>query len=497
MMHRHRHSAFALMAGIAAAMAGAVFTLLPGCKVSPDYSRPPLEVPGSYRSATTQQAAPVNLSLQWWTLFGDADLNDLEARAIYANQDLRAAMARVAQARATVAVTRSQFFPLVTADPTVTRSRSAAGRNGSSATATEIRIPFDVSYEVDIWGRVARGVESSRATFRQSQNDFAVILQTMQTDIAQDYFNLRLLDSQSDILLREIEQFRLQENLEKIRIAANIDNTLALSQVEALLQASVAQEADVRRQRAELEHAIAQLLGLAPSAFTIPPRVISLTVPTIPAGLPSDLLARRPDVNEAEQALVAANANVGVAVANFYPTLTLTGAAGQQSFDLQSIANWESRFLSFGPNLSIPLFEGGKLTGNLRQAKARYDELLATYRQSLLTAYREVEDSLSDLRLRAEAGAAQEKAVDAAREYLRLSNVQHAQGLIDSLQIIDADRTLLSNELTLEQIQAARLTSTVLLIKSLGGGWDPRRPTAVLGGEVGAGATTAPAPRLQ
>jgi multidrug efflux system outer membrane protein len=469
----------ALTSLLAGVLSAALAAALPACQVSPNYARPPMPTTAAFKSVTTRNAGAAAITNHWWTLFNDPDLTSLEEQALYANQDLRAAMARVAQARASLTVARSQFYPLITADPSITRSRAAAGRSGNSSTTTDIRIPFDLSYEVDIWGRVSRNVEAARAQINVFTNDFAVVLQTLQADIAQNYFNLRSLDTQSEILTRQIAEYRRQESLVQTRLGAGVDNPLALVQVQTQLQSTIAQEADLRRQRAQFEHALALLLGLPPSSFTLEPKTLTLTAPLVPPGLPSDLLARRPDVLEAEQALIAANANVGVAIANFYPTLTLTGSAGLQSFNLQSVVDWQSRFLSLGPNLSIPLFEGGRLKGSLQQAKARYDELLANYRQSLLAAYRDVEDNLSDLHLRAEAADAQEQAVNAAREYQRLSNIQFRQGIINSLQLIDADRTLQTTELTAAQIHAARLTATVLLIKSIGGGWDPQHPTAL------------------
>ncbi len=478
-MNTFPRKTLALASLLAGVLSAALVAALPACKISPDYKRPPMPEAATFKSATTRNTGAAAISPDWWTLFNDPDLTSLEQQAIYANQDLKAAMARVAQARASLSVARAQFYPVITADPSVTRSRAAAGRSGFSATTTDIRIPFDLSYEVDIWGRVSRNVEAARAQVNQFAADFAVVLQTLQADIAQDYFNLRSLDTQSQILLRQIDEYRRQESLVQTRLNAGVDNPLALVQVQTQLQSTIAQEADLRRQRALFEHALATLLGQPPAAFNLPPKSLNLAPPLVPPGLPSDLLSRRPDVFEAEQSLIAANANVGVALANFYPTLTLTGAAGIQSFNLQSLTDWQSRFFSLGPNLSIPLFEGGRLKGSLQQARARYDELLANYRQALLTAYRDVEDNLSDLHLRAQAADAQDQAVAAAREYLRLSNIQYRQGIINSLQLIDADRTLQTTELTAIQIHTARLTATVLLIKSLGGAWDPQHPLAL------------------
>ncbi|HVX85314.1 MAG TPA: efflux transporter outer membrane subunit [Phycisphaerae bacterium] len=468
-----------LCAGSLALVLGAAAALLPACKVSPDYKRPPLNVPGEFKSATTMSSSTEPAFGQdWWVVFGDAELNALEERAVYGNQNVKAAMARVAEARAALRVTRSQFYPVVTADPSVTRSRAGAGRSGSGVTSTNIRIPFDVSYEVDIWGRISRSVEAGKAQLKEFEAAFAVVLQTLEADVASDYFSLRLLDRQSAILTREIEEYRRQENLIQQKVDAQIANSkLDLAQVQSVLETTVTQEADLRRQRAEFEHAIAVLLGVPPAEFSLEVREQTLAAPGIPAGLPVDLLYRRPDVAEAEQALIAANANVGVAMANFYPVVTLTGAAGFESFDLQHVANWQSTFWSLGPDVSIPLFTGGRLTGQLRQAKATYDEILADYRQAVLTAFQDVEDNLSDLHLRAESEAAAEKAVAAASEYRRLSDIEYRQGIIDALTLIDADRTLQQAEITEAQIEAARLTSTVLLIKSLGGAWNEAEPT--------------------
>ncbi|HVS72447.1 MAG TPA: efflux transporter outer membrane subunit [Phycisphaerae bacterium] len=468
-----------LGAGVLTALAGAAAALLPACKVSPDYKRPPLEVPGGYKSATTMESSTEpGFGQDWWVVFGDAELNGLEERAVYGNQNVKAAMARVAQARAALTVTRSQFYPVVTADPSVTRSRSAAGRSGSGATATNIRIPFDVSYEVDIWGRISRSVEAGKAQVKEFEAAFAVVLQTLEADVASDYFSLRSLDRQSAILTREIDEYRQQENLIQQKVDAEIANSkLDLAQVQSVLETTITQEADLRRQRADFEHAIAVLLGVPPAEFSLPVREQRLAAPAIPAGLPVDLLYRRPDVAEAEQTLIAANANVGVAMANFYPVVTLTGAGGFESFDLQHVANWQSTFWSLGPDVSIPLFTGGRLTGQLRQAKAQYDEILADYRQAVLTAFQDVEDNLSDLHLRAESAAAADRAVTASRQYRELSDVEYRQGIIDALTLIDADRTLQQAEITQAQIEAARLTSTVLLIKSLGGAWNQADPT--------------------
>jgi len=468
-----------------------------------------MSVPAGFKSATQSSTttpttmpttAPVAaLTTDWWRLFGDATLNQLEEDATRANTDLQAAVARVTQARAAARVVRSEFYPVVTLDPSIERARTSGNRsttNGGSGsgttggttnntnsnrsstsggrTSTNVRVPFDLSYEIDVWGRVRRSYEASVAQVRAAQDDYQVVLQTLQADVAQNYFNIRSLDSQSQILRENVESYKKQIELVQTQKRAGLVGQTDVVQAQTLLNSTIAQEIDIRRQRADLEHALAVLLGRPPSEITVTVEPLAIAPPVIPGGLPADLLRRRPDVLRAEQDLVAANAQVGVATAAFYPTFRLTGAAGFESADLRHALDWESRVWSIGPSVSIPIFEGGQLDANLQQVKARYEELVATYRGNVLGAYRDVEDSLTDLHLRADAAQAQDLAVQSAREYLRLSTVQYKGGLATYLQVIDAERTLLTNELSAVQILNQRLVSTVLLIKSMGGGWDPQ-----------------------
>ncbi len=467
-----------------------VCALIASCTVGPNYQRPGMRVPATFKSATTGESAQPALAADWWHLFGDATLTRLEVDAIHANTDLQAAMARVAQARAAVRVMQSQFYPVVTLDPSMQRSRTPAGRIGSNGslgsgssggrTSSNFRVPFDVSYEVDIWGRIRRLNEASIAQLRATEQDFQVVLQTIEADLAQDYFTIRSLDAQAQILAKNAESFRQQVSLTQTQQKAGLVGPIDVLQAQTQLNTTLAQEVETRRQRADLEHALAILLGRPPSEITVANQPLDLSPPAIPAGLPADLLRRRPDVAEAEENLVTANAQVGVATALFYPTVRLTGAAGFESVDLAHSLDWENRIWSIGPSISIPLFNGGQLDANLQQAKARYEEVAATYRGSVLAAFRDVEDSLTDLHLRTEAGQAQDEAVKAAREYLRLAQVQYKGGLMPYLQVIDAERTLLTAELSAAQILNQRLISSVLLIKSLGGGWDVHQPAATL-----------------
>jgi multidrug efflux system outer membrane protein len=499
-MHRPSfifRAAVSTVAGFAAAM-------LFSCEVGPTYHRPPLSVPATYKSdaPATSQAAPdaatvpaTQISTDWWRVFNDAQLTSLETTALENNQNLRAAVARVLEARAAARITRSSLYPTITSTPSFTRSRSSAntvrGSNGigvpvtgttntgnRSRTASEYELPVGLSYEVDVWGRIRRSYEASKAQLQASADDFQVVLQTLEADVAEDYFNLRSDDAQDKILLASVQSYRDQLKLTRTQLKAGLVGNLDIAQAESLLDATVTQEIDMRRQRADTEHAIAVLLGQPPATFSLPVNPLTEEPPIIPPGIPMDILRRRPDVAEAEQNLIAASANIGVATANFYPVFTITSAAGFESFDLQHLLDWQSRFWQFAPNVSIPLFEGGKLTASLDQAKQVFNENLGTYRQQVLTAFQDVEDALNDIHLRADESRAQDLAVMDSQEYLRLSLLQYHSGLIPELTVIDANRTLLNNQLSQAVILNDRMVSTVQLIKALGSGWDAKDQAA-------------------
>lgn len=445
------------------------------CTVGPDYERPPLDVPAAYKSAGAGEAASQALTSAWWTLFGDRELTTIEEDATRANFDLKAAIARVAQARAVLKGSRSALYPVLLLDPAVQRirtSENSAQAKGRSTTFTKVQVPFDLSYEVDLWGKVRRSIETSEAQALATADDAAVVLHTVQADVAQTYFSIRALDAQVVILERTVTSYQRQVDLLQTQLKAGLVGRLNVAQAEALLYATLSDQSEAKRQRADLEHALATLTGRPPSEFSLPTRPLELKPPAIPAGLPAELLRRRPDVAQAEQLLSAASAQIGVAVAQFYPDFTLTGTAGWQSFDLRHLPDWQSRIWSIGAAALMPLFEGGRLDAGLEQAKARYDEALAHYRARVLIAFRDVEDALTDLHLRSDAAQSQTKAGDAAREYLRLAETQYQQGLISYFQVIDAERTLLGNELSAAQILNQRLIATVQLIKALGAGWE-------------------------
>lgn len=509
----------------------ALALLLAACKTGPDYTRPAMDIKEGFKSATETESAQPNLARDWWQLFNDPELSSLVEQALAQNLDLKAAMARVAQSRASAKSVRGSFYPVLTMDPSAKRARtpgadsssdssdtkitqatttinkitsllsqmnalrqgntsgtgsggSAQGASSASSTSSmsisgggattsnSFQIPFDLNYEVDIWGRVRRSYESSKAQLQASLYDVEVVRQTLLADLVRNYFNLRSFDAQYEILLRNLNLYQEQVELTGNQYKAGLISETDLLQAQVQLESTRAQAADTLRQRTDLEHAIAILLGRAPVQFSLPVRPLNATPPLIPAGLPSDLLRRRPDVAEAEQNLISACAEIGVAKAEFFPVVKLTGSAGFQNDELKNIFDWENFAWSIGPSISLPIFQGGQLWFNLKKAKARYEELDATYRAQVLSAFVDVEDSLTDLHMRADAADAQSKAVIAAREYLRLIQIEYQSGITDYMHVVNAEQTLLSNELTEAQILNQRMVSTVLLIKALGGGWD-------------------------
>jgi multidrug efflux system outer membrane protein len=477
------------------ALAATLTGILTACEVGPNYSRPELPVATTFKSAATQNAGPVHLATNWWVLFGDPELTRLEEATIRNNYSLKAAMERVAEARAASKLTRSQYYPTITLDPsaTVAVAPKAGGNKNDVTSASDVRIPFDLNYEIDIWGRVARALEAANANVRFSIDDYAVVMQTLEADVAQDYMNLRSFDRQAEIIGRSAKLYRDQLNLTKRKQQAGLAGGLDVAQAQALLDQTEAQVYDLRRQAADQVHALAVLTGQPPADFSVGPPLVEMQVPVIPIGLPSELLRHRPDVAEAEQNVVAANASVGVAMANFYPAVKLSGSAGFAQLSLaNAVWGWQDVLLTFTPSVTIPIFDGS-LEPTLEQAQARYRELVGTYRNTLLTALQDVETNLTDVNNRTEALTAQARSVTSSREYLRLARIEYDQGIISLLQQIDADRSLLTAEQTEEQLRNNRLISTVLLIKALGGGWEDPAQTQPATTEPVASGASAPA----
>ncbi len=466
-MNKHRDILITGFAGLLTLIAGAVVS----CTLGPNYSRPSVDVPATYKSASTENAATqgtAHLATNWWLLFNDPILTDLEETARRDNFDLKAAAARITQARAAARQVNSQFYPQITFDPAAT---AVFRPDESPGTAT--KIPFDLGYEIDIWGQVARSLESADANTRATADQYAVVEQTLEADVAQDYINLRALEAQDAILQKNVNETRTQIDLTKRKQQVGLVGNIDVAQAQSQLDQLIPQQVDIHRQRTDTEHALAILTGKPPAEFSVPEKGVPLVPPPIPAELPAEILRHRPDVVAAEENLIGANADVGVALTNFYPAIRLSGAAGYASVNVQNAFDWQSALLSIGPSVSLPIFEGGRLKGALQQSQARYDELVATYRSTILAAFRDVEVSLNDVHMYSISLDAQHQAVVSAQKYYDLSFVEYQQGLVSYLQLLDADRTLLTSEQTESQIASERLVSTVLLIKALGGGWTP------------------------
>ncbi|HEY2589002.1 MAG TPA: efflux transporter outer membrane subunit [Tepidisphaeraceae bacterium] len=461
--------------------------VLAGCEVGPNYIRPTIEQPTTFKSQPATQPA-AQLPSDWWRLYRDPELDQLVATANESNQNVRQAVARVDQARAVARVAASFLLPTVTADPSYARNRDSANRPspltgqpiGTSVVYNDWRVPLDLTYEIDVWGRVRRSVEASNAQTAATVADLAVVRLTVQTDVATYYYTLRGLDAQEQILQQTVAAYEEQVRLVTAELKNGLVAPLDLYQAQALLAAAQAQLRDVQRARADEEHALAVLCGKpAPSFGVAADPLLEAAPPAVPPGLPAQALTRRPDVAEAEQNVIAYNAQVGVATADFYPTFTLTGTAGFESVSSSELFNWQSKFASIAPSISVPLFEGGRLQANLAAAQAQYRQFVAAFVNQILTAYSDVEDALTDLHALTDEVTRMRAAVAASEDYLRTANVQYKQGLVNYLVVIDAERTLLTNQLALSQDVNQQMNASVHLIKSLGGGWDAKTPGAL------------------
>jgi multidrug efflux system outer membrane protein len=446
--------------------------LFAGCAVGPNYSRPSVTTPTTWKETPVTTNAPV-LPEAWWTIFEDAELNALETQAVQANQDLQRAVARVSEARAIARVSKADLYPTLRERDGYTRSRNSENLDNSppQRETDDFSTSFDLSYEVDLWGRVRRSIEAATADYAAVEADLQVVLLTLTADVARHYQTLRSLDNEQAVIEATVALRQDAVQLQETRAKAGLNNEMDLTRARTELANVEAELSAVARIRAQTEHALAVLCGQPPAMFGVTARTTSLVPPEIPAGLPSELLQRRPDVVSAEHNLEAANARIGVAKAAFFPTIKLTGAAGFASADLGTLLDWPSRFAQFGPSISIPLFEGGRNQANLQAAEARYEQNIATYRSAVLKAFREVEDSLSDIStLKTQADAIQ-RALASARDTVALANERYQRGLSSYLEVVDAQRVALQAERQVAQLHGQRAVSTIQLAKALGGGW--------------------------
>ena len=455
----------------------AAAALLAGCMVGPDYVRPSMETPAAYKEGGAWKPAEPRDDVsrgKWWEIFGDPQLNALEERVQISNQNVLAAEAQYRQAQAIVQQARAGLFPTLGGTASTSRSQSPNLANrpvNSTAPVNNYTLSLDATWEIDLWGRVRRQLEASEANAQASAADLETVRLAAQAQLAQSYFLLRVADAQKKLLDDTASAFERSLQLTQNRYAAGVAAKVDVVQAETQLRSTQAQAIEIGVQRAALENAIAVLVGEAPSTFSIPPAPLAATSPYIPLGLPSELLERRPDVAAAERAVAAANAQIGVAQAAFYPTFTLTGSGGFRSQDLGDLISSPSRFWAVGPALAQVLFDGGLRRGVSNQAKATFDAQVAAYRQTVLTGFQEVENNVAALRILEQEANVQDQAVRLARESVELTTNQYKAGIVSYLNVVAVQRVALDNERTAIGIFGQRLTSSVLLVKALGGGW--------------------------
>lgn len=487
-----------------------------GCAVGPNYQGPPeTPKPAKFKGASSKWsvAAPRDKEPKgpWWEIFADPALNKYEQQALVANQDLKVAVSRIEQSRAQTRIAAADFFPNVDLNANGTRQRTtntgpvqkagligglpgaAGGATGGGAaggatstsgevlqsqpltnTFNDFRVPAELNWELDLFGRVRRTYEAERAGAQAVAADFQSMTLSVTANVAIGYFNLRALDAEIDVLDRTIAARREALHIAGERLEAGLTGELDVVRAKADLAMNEADRFAVQRSRGEAENALATLLGQSASEVKVAHRPLDARPPRVPAGLPSQLLERRPDVASAERTVAEANARVGVATAAFFPIIRLTGAAGFESADIGSLFDWESRIWSIGPSISLPIFEGGRNTARLAQSRAQYDEQVARYRQQVLVAFQDVENALVDLRTLAGQAEAQERAVAASRRTLDLSNAQYTKGASNFLDVIDAERVELQSERQATLLNGQRMQASVQLIKALGGGWSGR-----------------------
>lgn len=466
------------------AAAFAATAILAACAVGPNYQAPRGVMAKDWKEAGAENKGAIQLQQKWWELFGDTKLSELEEEALRVNYQLQAAAARVRQARAIARVSEADLFPTVNFDPDAQRNRQSANRPvqpGSTVrdyTANRFRVPIDMAYEIDFWGKMRRASESAVARAQAAQYGYQTIALTTAGDIAQNYFALRSLDAEREILRNTIALRKKGLDLARSRYRGGIASELDVTRGEAEIAATEAELIGIGKRRAELENAIAVLVGKVPSEFKLDQLPNIPGVPKIPVGLASELLQRRPDVAEAERQLAARNAEIGVAKAAMFPTIRLTGQAGFESADLSDIVRGASRIWTAGIGVVLPIFEGGRNKANVERAKAAYDENMAQYQGKVLVAFQEVESSLAGLRILAEQSEAQSRAVASAQKSSQISTSRYKAGLVTYLEVVDTERTTLANQRLAAQLAGQRLVSSVALIKALGGGWQGNQKTA-------------------
>jgi outer membrane protein, multidrug efflux system len=470
-----------------------ILALATGCTVGPRYSRPapPTPAPDAWKTQPPwQQAEPKDQIPKgaWWQVYDDLTLNTYEQQLLQANQSLLAAADRLNQARSLARVATADFFPQLAADPSAYRERGSGNRplNGEAPvvingvpqpvppyTQNVFTIPFNINYEADVFGRVRRNVEAANATLQSTAADLQNAQLVLTAELAADYFSLRELDAEYNVVKESVGYQQKGLDLVNQRHAGGIASGLEVAQQATVLDSSIAQLSLVQQSREQYEHAIAVLLGQPASTFSIPVSPLTTTPPPIPLGVPSDVLERRPDIASAERQMAYQNAEVGIARTAFYPHIEISNTGGGwQSTSITNLLNAPSLFWSIGADALQPILQGGRNRANLAAAQAAYDQSVANYRQTVLTAFQQVEDGISNLATLAQALATQGTAVEDARRALEIANNRYVGGVTNYLDVITAQTTLLSNQRLQTQLLGQQMVSSVYLVKALGGSWD-------------------------
>ena len=466
-----------------------VATISMGCTVGPNYKRPAATVPAKWeitepwREGAPKDGIPKGA---WWSVFGNDELDELEKEALAANQTIKVSIARLEQARATAAIQVSTLFPTLGTTPSVERQRLAGNRPALGGqvqlrpiTQNTYILPFTVNYEVDLFGRRRRSIEAAEAAYQANAADAENVRLLVTSQLAADYFNLRQLDSELGILNRTVDALRRGLDLVNSRHKGGVASGLDVAEEETLLNTTRTQATLLQQQRKQFEDAIAVLVGRPAPDFHLASKELSAEPPPLDPGLPSDLLERRPDVAEAERQMAIANAQIGIAKAAYYPSLSLFGQGGWESTNITTLANAPSMFWALGANVAEDIFTGGQRRAQVQFAQAGYEGNVANYRQSVLGALQEVQDDITGLSVLTQALQSQQEAVDAAKRTLDISTSRYSGGLVSYLDVVTAQQNFLTDQQQLAQIQGQRLVTSVLLVKALGGGWDASSLAAV------------------
>ena len=461
---------------------------LEGCTVGPKYVKPSVPTTPAYKeevpasSQGSEQWKPANPGDQknrgkWWEVFGDPELNKLEEQVAMSNQDLKVFEARFREARAAIRFNRAAQFPTISTSPSASFVKNsdfspsfpAKVREGEAGSFV---LPFDLSYEIDLWGRVRRSVAAAREEAQASASDYETAKLSLEAELAMDYFEMRSADAQKKLLDDTVKAYTDNVQLTETRFKGGVAPRADVAQAQTQLDTTRVQDTDVTVQRVQFEHAIAILIGKAPAEFNLPEAPLNCQPPTIPVGLPSDLLQRRPDIAAAERRVAEANQQIGIARAAYFPTVTLDGTAGFSGSRASNWFTWPSGFWAVGPALTQTLFDAGRRRATSESAHANYDAAVAAYRQTSLTAFQQVEDNVAALRILENEAQQQEQAVASSKDSLQLFTNRYRGGVDAYLQVITAQTTELANERNAIDIQRRRMDASVLLIKALGGGWN-------------------------